>query len=626
MAEPQIEQAMQTARQLCDAGRLADAQNVCHQLLAQHPRHAPALYLLGVIANQLGKNVQAIEFVEQAIRINDRIPQYHYAMGTFLSELGRPVDAIAAYRKAVELKPDFLQAYTNLSYSLRQNRQMDEAIHAAKMAVQIQPTALFPLINLGTALYSARRLTEAIDVLRQTIHLHPDSALAHNNLGNALKDQGQLDEAIKSFRLALQLDPAQPRVHSNLLHSLHFLPDFDGPRIYQEALAWAAQHATPVAGDIRPHENDPSPHRKLKIGYVSPDFREHSVARFVLPLISHHDRSSFEIHCFSNVLSPDETTARFRAMVDGWHDVGGLSDAQLSELIRRQKIDILVDLAGHTAGNRMMAFARKPAPIQVAWLGYPGTTGLGTVDYRLTDANADLPGLTDSLHTERLIRLPQTAWCYEPHTELVLAGRSDRDENHPIVFGSFNNIAKVNTFVLNQWAAILKRVPNSRLLLKASSLSSPFVQDRLRKALQAANVSPDRLDLRDATATPPEHLATYNQIDIALDTFPYTGVTTTCEALWMGVPVVTLAGQTHVTRVGTSLLTNLGLPELIAPNPDQFIQIATALALDRPRLRELHSTLRRRMEGSPLMDASSFARNVETAYHEIWQRWRLSLR
>jgi protein O-GlcNAc transferase len=621
MPQLSLDQAMNTAAQHCEAGRLADAQNICHQILAQSPRHADALYLLGVIASQLGKTDNAIEFIDQAIGINPTNAQYHFALGALLSERGRPAAAIAAYRKAVQLKPDFSQAYTNLSFSLRQNQQIEEAIAAARIGVQLQPGAAFPLINLGTALHSARRLPEAIAVFRQAIQLQPNYALAHNNLGNLLKEQGELEEAIAELRHAVQLEPTAPRFHSNLLYSLHSHPDYNPAQIYQEALRWSAQHTDSLSAAIRSHTNDPSPDRKLKIGYVSPDFREHSVARFLLPLLSHHDRAQFEIHCFSTVLFADQTTAQFREIADRWHEVGGLKEEQLAELIHREQIDILVDLAGHTAGHRLMTFARKPAPIQIAWLGYPGTTGLRTIDYRLTDAIADPPGPTDSLHTEQLIRLPQTAWCYSPQPNLVLPPRNIRDENEPITFGSFNNISKVNSYVLALWCSILQKVPNSKLLLKAVGLGSSAIQDRLRKTFHLAGIAPDRLDLRGSALHIAEHLSMYNDMDIALDTFPYNGTTTTCEALWMGVPVISLAGQTHVSRVGASLLSSARLPELLAANPDDYIQIAVALANDNPRLQELHSTLRQRMEQSPLMDATHFTRNIEAAYRQAWRQW-----
>ncbi len=296
----------------------------------------------------------------------------------------------------------------------------------------------------------------------------------------------------------------------------------------------------------------------------------------------------------------------------------GLSDAQAVDLIRQDGIDILVDLAGHTGNNRLLVFARKPAPVQVAWLGYPNTTGLSTMDYRLTDAFADPPGMTDAFYSEQLVRLPQTAWCFRPTDAAPISPRAD---GAPMTFGSFNNFAKVTDAMLRTWATLLRALPEARLLLKSRSLADASVQRHVREILHAAEVMPDRVDLRGQPSTYPDHLASYAGVDIALDTFPYHGTTTTCEALWMGVPVITLAGRTHVSRVGVSLLSNVGLAEYVADDPDQYVQIALDLAADKSRLAELRENLRRRMEQSPLMDAPGFARNVEAAYRTMWQRW-----
>jgi predicted O-linked N-acetylglucosamine transferase (SPINDLY family) len=312
-------------------------------------------------------------------------------------------------------------------------------------------------------------------------------------------------------------------------------------------------------------------------------------------------------------------TERFRAQADQWRSTVGLSDKQMAQLIHQDQIDILIDLAGHTAGNRLLVFAQKPAPVQITWLGYPNTTGLTTIDYRITDAYTDPPGLNDALHSEQLIRLPQTNWIYQPPQNCPPPNQLSVTAS--IRFGCFNNFSKVTEPMMRVWAQILENVPNSTLLLKANALTSPEIQQRVRRIFQAQCISPERLELMGWTRSAVDHLTRYNQIAIALDPFPYHGTTTTCEALWMGVPVITLAGQTHVSRVGVSLLTNVGLPELIAESPEDYIRIAVELANDLPRLQELRSTLRQRMEQSPLMDAPKFARNIEAAYRQMWHNW-----
>ncbi len=314
-------------------------------------------------------------------------------------------------------------------------------------------------------------------------------------------------------------------------------------------------------------------------------------------------------------------TEQLHGHVEHWRGTAGVSDEQLADLIRQDQIDVLVDLAGHTAGGRLLVFARKPAPVQMTWLGYPNTTGVCTIDYRITDAHADPAGPADALHSEELIRLPRTNWVYQP-PENGPARASDRcPAGGPVTFGCFNNFAKVTEPMLALWGQILQAVPGSRLLLKAQGLGSRDTRQRVTDLLSKEGINPERLELRGFDPGHAAHLALYNRVDIALDPFPYHGTTTTCEALWMGVPVITLAGQTHVLRVGVSLVTNLELAELIAASPGAYKTIAVELANDHPRLSRLHSTLRQRMEQSPLMDAPHFARDIEAVYRQVWRKW-----
>jgi protein O-GlcNAc transferase len=316
----------------------------------------------------------------------------------------------------------------------------------------------------------------------------------------------------------------------------------------------------------------------------------------------------------------DWMTERLRACADGWQNVVGWTDERVADKIREDKIDILVDLAGHTAGNRLRVFARKPAPVQVSYLGYPGSTGLSEMDYRLTDSFADPPGKTESLHSEKLWRLPVCNWCFSGFDDSPAVGPLPAEAGS-ICFGTFNNFAKASPAVMDLWAAILTAMPSSRLIIKSQGLGERGVSERIHQLFESRGVQADRLEIRGHEPNPVSHLDAYNQMDIALDTFPYHGTTTTCEALWMGVPVITLAGQTHVSRVGVSLLNSVGLPELIAQSPEEYVSIAIRLAKDLPRLAELHRTLRQRMQASPLMDAPRFAGDIEAAYRQMWQNW-----
>jgi protein O-GlcNAc transferase len=403
--------------------------------------------------------------------------------------------------------------------------------------------------------------------------------------------------------------------------SLNYYPPYSSQAIAEEHFLWDQRHAQPLTNRIKTLSIDDSPNRRLRIGYLSPDFREHVVAFFASPILASHDHTDFEIFCYANVAHPDSITARFQKMADHWRNIDGISDERTAEMIREDRIDILVDLAGHSGDHRLLVLARKPAPIQATYVGYPATTGLKTVDYRITDAVADPPGMTESLHSEQLARLPRCNWCYEPLPE-VMAAVTDppNPEPHPIVFACFTNPAKVNQETINLWGQILQQVPGSSLVLKAGSLGSDSVRQRFAEMMTRAGMAADRFQLiRSMGLT--EHLKHFNKIDIFLDTFPYNGTTTTCETLWMGVPVVTLAGKSHVSRVSASLLTAVGLPELIADAPDQYVKIAVDLAHDLPRLTHIRSTLRQNMKNSPLCDGPGMARAMEELYREMWKRW-----
>jgi protein O-GlcNAc transferase len=476
------------------------------------------------------------------------------------------------------------------------------------------------LSSIATVSASQGQLDKAIAANREAISLRPGVAALHNNLAIALIDAGQVDEAQGHFTKAMELEPDNSLFASASLCCLHYRPAYDGPMITAEHVKWNARYAEPLRKQIQPHLNDRTIDRRLRVGYVSRDLRNHAVGRFLLPLLENHDHRQFEIFCYSDVPVPDAITARFKSVADQWRDIIKLNHDEVARQIRADAIDILVDLSGHTTRNRLLVFARKPAPVRVSYLGYPATTGLTTIAYRLTDHLADPPGLTEHLHTETLYRLPRTNWCFaEPNDAPPIQPPPSIRGGH-ITFGSFNNIAKLTTEMLQDWARILRRTPNSQLLLKAAGLVSTITCEGILRTLQAAGIDATRVTLQGPQPDHAAHLAAYNSIDIALDTAPYHGTTTTCDALWMGVPVVTLAGQTHVSRVGVSLLTNIGLGELVASNADHYIQLAVDLANDPNRLETMRHTLRQRMKESPLMDAAGFARDVEEAYREMWRR------
>jgi predicted O-linked N-acetylglucosamine transferase (SPINDLY family) len=605
---------------LKDEGRLAEAIAAQRQAIALEPTLAEAHYNLGVVLALHGQFAEAAAAYRKALALKVHYPEAHYNLGVVLEHQGQREEAMAAYREAIVRKPDFSDAYYNLGNLLKKNGQLDEAMTAYRQALARKPDFPEAWGNLGSTLRDQGQFDEAVAAYRRALALKPDFAEVYNNLGTALGEMGLSEEASAVFRQALAFDSNMSAAHSNLLCSFHYLPSYGLEVIAEEHRRWNRQHGVPLAQFMVPHGNNRDPERRLRIGYVSPDFRQHAVAPMVLPLVASHDRSGFEIFCYGQVERPDAMTERFRQAADHWRDTTVWSDDQMAAAIRQDQIDILVDLAGHTAGNRLLVFARKPAPVQVARQGYPDTTGLETIDYRISDSYADPPGLSDRLHTEKLVRLPETNWIYQPSEEAIALEVTPLAEG-PVTFGCFNNLAKVTEPMLRLWAKILAAVPGSRLLLKARALATESVQARVRAILAQEGIAPERVELGGWRMTAREHLALYNRVAIALDPFPYQGTTTTCEALWMGVPVVSLAGQTHVSRVGVSLLHNVGLPELIGQNAEEYVRIAVALAQDRRRLEELRAGLRERMRQSPLLDWSSFARHMEAAYRQMWRTW-----
>jgi predicted O-linked N-acetylglucosamine transferase (SPINDLY family) len=655
MAQLTVQQAFDLALQHHQAGRLREAEQLYRQILAQQPRHADAMHLLGVIAHQAGRHDAGADLIRAAITLQPNWPEAHSNLGEALRCAGHLDQAITAHRQALALRPGDTDALNNLGIALRDKGQLDEAIAVFGQAIALMPNYVEAHNNLGIALRTKGQLDDAIAAYHRAIALRPNYAEAHSNLGNALKDNGQpdaaiaayrkaialrpdypeahsylanvlkdmgrLDEALAACREAIALMPDHPDAHSSLLFTMHFHPDYDARTIAEEHRRWSRLHAEPLKKLIRPHLNDRNPHRRLRIGYVSPDFRDHVVARFFLPLLANHDKSQVEVFAYAQVARPDVVTQMLGSLVDGWRNIVGLSDAQAAELIRADQIDILVDLAGHTAGNRLPLMARKPAPVQVTYLGYPNTTGLTSIDYRFTDDLADPPGQTESLHCEQLVRLPDGIWCHVPDPEPPPVAPLPALAKGAVTFGSFNQWPKINSRVLRLWTKVLGQVPGSTLLIKDRSSGGPLAHEKAREILAEEGISKDRLRILDRAATHGQHLMLYDEMDIALDTFPYHGTGTTFDALWMGLPVVTLAGSTHVSRVGVSLLNRMGLSELVAQTPEQYVQIAAKLAANLPRLRELRQGLRQRMEQSPLMNAPKFARNVEAAYRGMWRAW-----
>ncbi|HVW30119.1 MAG TPA: tetratricopeptide repeat protein [Polyangiaceae bacterium] len=633
------------------AGRIAEAQALYLQVLALEPTNLEALRNTTFILLGTGQLEAAETLFDVATRAAERLPEratLRYGLGRVLEDMRQPELALVHYRRAAELQPARAEHHYRVAGALREVGQLEDAVAVYEAARARDPRAVEVLVDLAGTLRMLERNEEALAFYRKAIALRPDFSLAHNGLGtlllslfrldeaiaslkraaglglpaahgnlaNAHAEAGHLDEAIAGYRRAMAANPDDWISHSNLVFQLPFHRDYDAPSILAEARQWSRRHgaAKPRRGFI---ERDRSPSRRLRIGYVSPYFADHCQAFFVLPLLRNHDRTQVEIFCYSGGGKRDRVTDEHRALAHHFRDIARMSDGVAAEVVRKDEIDVLVDLTMHMAGHRLRLFAERPAPIQVTWLAYPGTTGLDCIDYRLTDPQLDPKGGDESVYSERSHRLPNTFWCYDPLVDPIEVGPPPFSARGSITFGSLNAFRKVSEPALDLWARVLHATPSSRLVLLVPVGDS---RARVRRYLGRAGVPESRLVFVDRQPRR-QYLETYRTIDIGLDTFPYNGHTTSLDALWMGVPVVSLVGRTAVGRAGLSQATNLGLQELVTATPDEYVEIAARLANDHARLMDLRRGLRERMERSPLMNAPLFARGVEAAYRTFWRTW-----
>ena len=606
------------AQSLATSGQSAEALRLLAKLCQEARHSADAWFLRGTLLGGLGKFPEAAESLRQAIELQPRHALSRFNLGNVLSGLGRFDEAAEAYARALELdpgKPEIMHALARVEVNRGRPR---EAIALYRRYLQLRPGDPGVYGSLGACHFHLRELEEAGENYRHALSRRRDAAWL-DGLGATLCQQGRQAEAMQAHREAVCLSPSNARYHSNLLLSLQYLPELSPLDRLTEHRLWAETHQSLVAPTVY-HRNVPDPERRLRVGYVSPDFRTHSVAYFFEALLRHHDEKAVESYCYTCASYRDATTIRLGQAADHWRDISAMNDPQAIERIRTDGIDILMDLAGHTAGNRLGVFAGRPAPVQITALGYPSTTGLPTIDYRLTDAIAD-PAGQEAFHSERLLRLPGCFLCYAQPEHAPASAPCPVTSNGFVTFGSFNNLAKINAGVVALWSRLLQSVPGSRLLIKNPSLSDRATADRYAELFRQHGLPAGRVTLLGLAPTIEQHLNTYRLLDIALDTSPYNGTTTTCEALYMGVPVITLAGSSHAGRVGTSLLTTLGLDELIAATPEDYLAHAEALAQDTSRLSALRNTLRPRLLASPLCDGAAYARKIERAYRELWRIW-----
>jgi predicted O-linked N-acetylglucosamine transferase (SPINDLY family) len=677
------DQAFAGAEQMRQAGRNAEAEQLCRQALVHDPRHARSLNMLGVLSLEAGRLDLAADFFGRAVAADGGVHIFHNNLGSALRELGREAEAAQAFGRAVAIKPDYARGLNNLGQVLTKadpaaaaaafrqvlsfhprdlealfglavllhtngaldeagplyeravaiapdnpglaenlaglllaQGRMPEAIAALERLLKLTPRAVQHWLNLAGALESQARITEAAAAYRQAIVLDPNRAAAFNGLGNALANLGQLDESVAAYRRAIALAPDYVEARSNLLMTLHSLDRVTAADILAEAKAYGARFG---AAPARTWPNSRDPERPLRVGYICADFRVHPVGFFLERVLAAHDPRQVEAVLYNDTRFADSQTARLRGCAAAWRETVGKDDAEVARMIAADRIDILIDLAGHTGWNRLALFGHRAAPVQASWLGYFGTTGVGAIDYIVAD-EVVLPSGDEAVFTETPVRLPAPYLCWSPPTEDVAVAPFPGLSLGVATFGCFNNRAKITADTVAVWSKILRRAEGSSLFLKSWSLADQGNQDGLRAAFAGHGVAADRL-IFEGLSPRAEGLAAYHRVDIALDPFPFGGCTTTADTLWMGVPVVTVAGARWSGRMSQTILKAVGLEDWVAPDLDAYVEMAVRAAGDLTALAPVRGSLRARVEQSRFCDGSRFTANLEAAYRQMWRAW-----
>lgn len=681
MAEMTIYQRLQEAVAHHQAGRLEEAAALYRQILQKQPDYADAMHLLGALSVSQGNYQAAVDLIGKAIKIHPGNPGYHSNLGLALASLGWYGESAASLRTAIALKPDFAEAHINLSETLRQMKQFDESADAARKAIallpnsseaycalgsvlreigrlheaieayqratQLQPAQIQAWFNLGVLLVLDRqyqpaadaferltqlqpawaepfgyfggclrrleRIDESIIAFQHAVQVKPQLADAWNDLGSALRDRGDLEASIEAYRQAMEMDASLSSAHSNLIYAMHFHPASDQVAIAHEQTLWHQKYAAHFASRRPGSTQDRDPDRPLRIGYVSSHFFDHPDARLLLPVLEAHQPGQVSAHCYASVRQPDALTERHRLAASVWRDVGDLSDDELSRIVSEDQIDILVDLNLHTAHNRLATFARKPAPLQLSWLGYAGTSGLPAIDGWLSDDQLSPPGSA----ADGAVPLPG-GWCYDPlnaQDEFEVSELAAL-KNGFVTFGALSDPARISTAVIHHWAAVLRAVRESRIILMCGSSHQ---RDQIVSTFASAGIASRRIEFV-GLADRSERLRSHARVDLVLDTFPFNGTTSTCDALWMGAAVLSLSGSMPHTRTGRSLLGSAGLAGFAASSRARLVEIATEWS-DPEKLVPLRRSLRDQMQSSKLMDAAGFTRELEACYRRLWKSW-----
>jgi predicted O-linked N-acetylglucosamine transferase (SPINDLY family) len=582
---PTVSQALSIALIHHRDGRLDLAEEICRRILSVEPEQPDALHLLGAFAQELGDYARAVQYVERAIGADGNQAHFYNTLGEAYRCLERIPEAIQCYQRVIHMRPDYAEAYN----------------------------------NLGLTLEAIGRIEEAQTCYLQALQRQPDMAEAHNNLGNVFEGQGAIDEALASYRWALRYRPTFETAHTNLLCALRYHPEISPETLRSAFNEYDLWHAATWRAAWRPHLVPRTVDRQLRLGFVSPAFCRGPVGSFLIRALENLDRKQFHLTCYAIGPKRDRITDRFRQSSDTWRDCPTAGAGELAEQIRADQIDIVFDLAGIAPKNRLLAFARRPAPIQITWIDSVGSSGLSAMDHLLADRWL-IPADAEAHYAERILRMPDGYVCYEPPAEAPPVGPLPATERGGVTFGSFNRPAKIHAGVIGVWAQILQRMPHSRLVLKHRGFDCTATQRRFGERFAAAGIAPARVEYLGFTA-PEQYFAAYQQIDVMLDPFPHGGGLTSCDALWMGVPLVTCPGETFAGRQSLSHLSNIGLTALVARDHEEYVEMAVALATDLPRLAEIRTGLRERVANSPLCDGPRFARQLGDLLHHVWGEW-----
>jgi predicted O-linked N-acetylglucosamine transferase (SPINDLY family) len=601
--------------------RLKEAADAGGDFVKQFPEDADGHYTLGCIFERQGERGGAALAFARYIELKPESAIGYARLGQVLLHVGHLQDAETQLKKAIELDPKLVAAHLHLSFVLEKiPTRMPEAVDSVNAALEIDPRSTTALGWLAAVQTKQGKHTEAAQTYRKILEIDPNFLGALLGYGNLLAGQAQIETGWEHLEKAAEIYADQSHVRATGLFFANAHPDLSRDQIFAMHQKWASLMHKETPEVFTEWKNDRSLDRRLKIGYLSPDLRGHSVSYFLQPLLVAHDRSSVEIYIYDNTPTSDQLSVTLHALVNHWHRIVGGSAERVADMVREHEIDILVDLAGHTSDNRLDVFARHPAPIQVSYLGYPNTTALPEIAYRFTDDIADPVG-ADTYYTEELIRLPGGFLCFNPPQPYMDVAPLPAGETGNITFASFNAVHKINRKVIALWSRVLHAVPGSSLLMKAGGLADPETRESIMSGFKQHGILEDRIIFVERTLGYREHLEVYNRCDIALDTFPYNGTTTTFESLWMGLPVITLAGDRHAARVSQSILSRLGLSDMVANDADDYIRLAKELANDRKRLAKLRSSIRPTMLESRLRNARALAKEIENAYREMWRKW-----